>query len=84
MDVSSREAVLLLQSRRHALQRVESGVEALQLQGDAERELAEIDAALARIDAGSYGSCERCGGAIGRSRLRALPEIRFCASCAVA
>lgn len=84
MDVSSREAVLLLRSRQHALQRGGSGLEAVGPRGETARELAEIEAALARIDSGSYGSCERCGGAIGRSRLRALPEIRFCASCSPA
>jgi DnaK suppressor protein len=44
-------------------------------------ELAEIDAALARIRQGTYGSCLRCGGAIGRLRLRAVPEARFCLGC---
>lgn len=81
MDLSSRDAVLLLQSRRHALERGDDGLHALAARADSARELAEIDAALARIDAGAYGSCERCGGAIGRSRLRALPEVRFCATC---
>jgi len=47
----------------------------------AERELSEIDAALARIASGTYGTCEDCGGAIGRDRLRALPEVRRCVSC---
>jgi RNA polymerase-binding transcription factor DksA len=45
------------------------------------RELAEIDAALERIDAGQFGRCERCGGAIGLQRLRAVPEARLCISC---
>jgi DnaK suppressor protein len=45
------------------------------------RELAEIDAALVRIDTGQFGRCEKCGGAIGRQRLRAIPEARLCISC---
>lgn len=41
-------------------------------------QLDEIDAALARIDAGTYGACERCGGPIGEARLEAMPAARFC------
>ena len=44
-------------------------------------ELAELDAALERLERGSYGSCQTCGGAIGRQRLRAIPEARFCIDC---
>jgi len=47
----------------------------------AQSELDEIDAALARIARGTYGTCEECGGAIGRDRLRALPEVRRCEGC---
>lgn len=49
---------------------------------DLERhELEDIDAALARIAAGSYGRCLACGNAIGRQRLAAIPEARTCAQC---
>jgi len=44
--------------------------------------LAEVDAALVRLDAGSYGSCERCGRPIGEERLDARPETRLCIDCA--
>jgi DnaK suppressor protein len=44
--------------------------------------LAEVDAALARVDAGTYGACERCGRAIGEPRLEALPAARTCIACA--
>jgi len=40
--------------------------------------LAEIDAALARIDEGTYGVCVRCGEPIGRERLEALPWATLC------
>ena len=46
-------------------------------------EAEEIDAALARLAAGTYGRCEACGGAIGRQRLRALPAVRHCMTCGV-
>lgn len=48
----------------------------------AKREIEEIDAALARIADERYGACMRCGRAIAVKRLRALPETRFCLSCA--
>ncbi|WP_338873391.1 TraR/DksA C4-type zinc finger protein [Myxococcus stipitatus] len=46
-----------------------------------EQELVEIDAALTRIAMGLFGRCERCGGAMGRNRLRAVPEARYCVTC---
>lgn len=45
------------------------------------RELAEIDAALARITEGRYGTCLSCGGPMGLQRLRAIPEARYCMGC---
>jgi len=46
------------------------------------RDLVETQAALERIEKGTYGRCESCGGAIGRQRLLALPATRFCIECA--
>lgn len=43
--------------------------------------LVEVDAALARIDDGTYGRCEVCGGAIPAGRLEARPTARTCVSC---
>lgn len=45
------------------------------------RELAEIDAALVRIQEGRFGRCLACGGPLGLQRLRALPEARYCLAC---
>jgi RNA polymerase-binding protein DksA len=42
------------------------------------RVLAAIDAALARIDEGSYGLCERCGKEIEPERLEAIPYATLC------
>jgi len=47
----------------------------------ARHELAEIDAALARIREGRYGVCQSCGGPMGLQRLRAIPEARYCLAC---
>lgn len=43
------------------------------------RRLGEIEAALARIEAGTYGTCEVCGGSIAAGRLEALPYTTMCA-----
>lgn len=42
---------------------------------------AQVDAALARMDAGTYGRCSGCGGAIPFERLLVFPEAQVCASC---
>jgi RNA polymerase-binding transcription factor DksA len=44
--------------------------------------LAECEAALNRIDAGTYGLCERCGRQIPPGRLEAFPSARYCVACA--
>ena len=46
-----------------------------------EHVLQEIDAALVRIDQGSFGTCEHCHQAIPEERLEALPQARFCIDC---
>ena len=48
----------------------------------AQGRLAELDQALARLAAGSYGSCERCGQPIAPARLAARPAARTCIACA--
>lgn len=42
----------------------------------------EIDAALDRIEAGSYGTCEECEQEINPERLEAIPYARYCIQCA--
>lgn len=46
------------------------------------KSLEEIDAALARIEEGTYGICENCGEPISRSRLEARLVARRCIECA--
>ena len=48
----------------------------------AQRHIVEIDAALTRVQTGSYGACEDCGGPIGEGRLEARPVARTCIHCA--
>ena len=52
------------------------------LVSQAQSSLVEIDAAIARLDDGTYGVCERCGEPIGTGRLEARPLARRCISCA--
>ena len=44
--------------------------------------MTEIDDALARLDAKTYGRCENCGTDIAEARLEALPAARLCITCA--
>lgn len=48
----------------------------------ARHDLAEIAAARARLDAGTYGVCARCGRPIAPERLEARPAARTCVACA--
>ena len=43
--------------------------------------LAEIEAALARMDDGSYGICTQCAAPIRVERLVAIPHARYCVAC---
>jgi DnaK suppressor protein len=43
--------------------------------------LAQNERALARIEAGTYGSCESCGEPIGKARLQAFPRATLCVTC---
>jgi DnaK suppressor protein len=54
------------------------------LLAQATRRVGELDAALARLEAGTYGRCDRCGGAIAPGRLEARPAARTCIACASA
>jgi DnaK suppressor protein len=61
-----------LESNRNAMLRIR----------DRERKLlSKIDEALGRIEDGSYGACEECGGSIGVERLRARPVTTLCIEC---
>ncbi|MGA2065426.1 MAG: TraR/DksA C4-type zinc finger protein [Thermoguttaceae bacterium] len=54
----------------------------LSLLGSENDALAQIEAAIARIEDGSYGRCETCGGKIPKSRLDAIPYAAQCFRCA--
>ncbi len=43
--------------------------------------LNEVEQSLARLDAGTYGTCEECGEPIDDARLAELPTARRCGTC---
>jgi DnaK suppressor protein len=56
----------------------------LALRDRAAQHLAQVQAALARLDAGTYGRCLRCGRDIPEDRLEALPWAANCIECQTA
>jgi DnaK suppressor protein len=86
---------LLLEERRAQVERVSALVEddgagpaaedgwevAEMLVAQARRAVDEIDEALARMDAGTYGSCESCGMRLPVARLTVIPHARTCVAC---
>jgi len=54
----------------------------LALAMNAANRIEQVDAALRRIDAGSYGLCDQCHQPIAVARLEALPEATQCVGCA--
>ena len=53
----------------------------LALTHNARELLAQNERAIARIEAGTYGTCESCGEAIGKARLQAFPRATLCVTC---
>jgi DnaK suppressor protein len=91
MDMLAREAQEALRQRSQRLRARAQSSSAEELDADEavlteteRRELGAIEEALARIAEGEFGRCARCGGAIGRHRLRAIPEARHCMTCSEA
>ncbi|MFJ2718721.1 TraR/DksA family transcriptional regulator [Streptomyces sp. NPDC091412] len=71
-------------SRADALlqQQAASQVEVrVKLAASARMVLADVEAALARMDEGGYGTCHLCRRPIARERLEIVPQARYCARC---
>lgn len=75
-ESSLRESLLLRRERLHRTSHATEGHEE-----EIACLLGEVDAALARLEAGSFGACEACDGAIEEHRLTADPLIRYCLDC---
>jgi len=71
-DEHDPEGATLAFERQHAAALLEA----------AREQVAAADAALARLAAGRYGVCERCGQPIGAGRLEARPAATTCIRCA--
>lgn len=56
----------------------------LRLRGREQKLLKKIDEAISRIDGGTYGVCESCGGPINVKRLEARPVTTLCIECKTA
>ncbi len=52
------------------------------LAGSLRESLGDVEAALAKLDNGTFGVCEGCGQPIAPARLEAKPAARFCIDCA--
>ena len=87
MDILENEAREALMQRRSRLRargaqgEAPSSAVAVVLTEQDLKELRDIEDALARMREGAFGQCSRCGGPIGRHRLRAIPEARYCLTC---
>ncbi|MFI6942751.1 TraR/DksA family transcriptional regulator [Streptomyces sp. NPDC050418] len=53
----------------------------VRLAASARMVLADVEAALARMDDGTYGACHLCGRGIDRDRLAIVPQARYCGRC---
>lgn len=53
-----------------------------QMGSSGQAEIAQIRAALTRIEEGEFGYCVKCGAEIAEARLDLLPQTPFCAKCA--
>jgi DnaK suppressor protein len=73
-DEHDPEGATLAFERQHAAALLEA----------ARQQMAAVDAALRRLEAGRYGVCDRCGQPIGVDRLAARPAATTCIRCAAA
>ena len=51
------------------------------ISGDLSEVLGQVNAALERLDAGTFGTCQRCQKPINEERLEAFPYVAYCIEC---
>lgn len=54
------------------------------LEGHTDRDIHRVEAALRRLDEGTWSECMKCGREIAEARLAAMPAALFCVKCAEA
>ncbi len=79
-DLARAESGAEIDSEEQAVERENDEVLSA-LSGEGRDQLELIEAALARLDAATYGLCATCNRPIGRSRLEALPYATTCITC---
>jgi len=52
------------------------------LAGTLRESLGDVEAALIKLDLGTFGTCEGCGQTIAPARIEAMPAARLCMDCA--
>ena len=80
-EASERRAGGLFGERGEEASQVLELEKRLDLEKMLKKSLAEIDHALDKYDAGTYGLCDSCGKPIEPARLEALPQASLCLSC---
>lgn len=87
-DIDELERTALGETERAAIDSpADSGTDAfaqefsLELLARDEATLGEVEEALRRMDAGTFGLCEECSEPILKARLEAVPHARNCVSC---
>ncbi len=80
-DLKRKKGALAKDSEEQAIE-LENDEVLNALDDSSRTELKAIDLALARLDAGTYDRCGRCGHEIGEKRLKALPYTSVCIQCA--
>ena len=73
----------VMDRKDEASDRLRSDLDGVQEQRDLD-EMAQVEAALQRLDAGTYGDCVDCGESISLKRLQVQPAAQRCAPCQVA
>ncbi|MGK5695433.1 TraR/DksA family transcriptional regulator [Streptomyces sp. URMC 128] len=66
---------------RHRRQAAAQAEVRVKLAASARMVLADVEAALARMRQGSYGTCHLCRRPVDRQRLMIVPQARYCARC---
>jgi DnaK suppressor protein len=62
-----------------APENIESDIQTIETERDV---IEQVQAALRRLDDGTFGVCESCGADVGAERLKALPYAAQCIECA--